>query len=112
MNLKEADEYVKLISFPEYTFGIRHEDQSIFLSATYLEEDAITGKKEIQTTREWYIPESFDKDQFIQTALKLILTSKEHSAREHFLYRGKAIFMPHFNVDQLFHLTIPENIVE
>nr|WP_315206420.1 hypothetical protein [uncultured Albidiferax sp.] len=37
----------------------------------------------------------------VQTALKCVLTSLEHEARENFKYKGAPIFGPHFDVDDL-----------
>lgn len=44
------------------------------------------------------------KSEVVQTAFKAVLTAVEHETRETFLYRNKAIFGPHYNVDALLKL--------
>ena len=44
------------------------------------------------------------RSEVVQTALKCVLTSVEHEARESFTYRGRAIFGPHLDVDVLHSL--------
>lgn len=39
--------------------------------------------------------------ELVQTALKAVLTAVEHEVREQFLYRGRAIFNPHCDVEEL-----------
>jgi hypothetical protein len=41
------------------------------------------------------------RSEVVQTALKAVLSAEEHEARERFLYKGKAVFGPHFDVDVL-----------
>lgn len=54
-----------------------------------------------QKTRQWYIAPDSTDSQIVQTALKCILTSVEHEARECFRYNGKAIFGPHLDAEFL-----------
>lgn len=42
--------------------------------------------------------------EFVQTVFKAFLTSYEHRARESFLFRGRRVFGPHFNVDKLWEI--------
>jgi hypothetical protein len=51
--------------------------------------------------RKWLISRFSTPSEIVQTCLKAVLTAIEHEAREKFLYRGEAIFGPHFNVDAL-----------
>ena len=61
-------------------------------------------RMEKQKTREWLIPADSDKSQIVQTAFKCLMTSLEHRGREWFLYRGKSVFGPHFDVDKLWEV--------
>lgn len=51
--------------------------------------------------RKWMLSYHMTKSEIVQTALAAVLAAVEHEAREHFLYRGQAIFGPHFDVDAL-----------
>ncbi len=55
----------------------------------------------VWTTRKWLLSPHMTKSEIVQTAFKCIVTAEEHEAREKFLYKGKAIFGPHFDVEQL-----------
>ena len=54
-----------------------------------------------QKTRKWRLSRYMTKSEIVQTALLCVLTSAEHQVREHFLYKGKRVFGPHFDVDEL-----------
>jgi hypothetical protein len=51
--------------------------------------------------RKWNLSVHMTRSEIVQTALKAVLTAVEHEAREHFRYKGRAIFGPHINVDDL-----------
>lgn len=67
----------------------------------YDEADINTGEITIQTTRKWYISPHISKSEFVQTAFKCLITSMEHRAREKFKYKGKRVYGPHFDVEEL-----------
>lgn len=67
---------------------------------------SITSVEQEWGGRKWLLSPHMMKSEIIQTALKAILTAVEHEAREAFLYRGRAIFGPHFDVDQLWEISI------
>jgi hypothetical protein len=54
--------------------------------------------------RKWYLSPHMTKSEFVQTALKAVLTALEHEARECFLYKGWPVFDPHYDVDKLLAL--------
>jgi hypothetical protein len=54
-----------------------------------------------QHGRRWWLSEHMTRSEIVQTALMAVLAAEEHEVREHFRYRGAAIFGPHFDVDQL-----------
>lgn len=87
-----------------YNFEIIEKENQEFLVANYLESDILTNKESVQKTRKWYISPWATKSEIIQTALKCVLTSMEHRAREAFTYKGKRVYGPHFNVDALWEI--------
>lgn len=60
--------------------------------------------------RKWRLSYHMTKSEVVQTALAAVLAAVEHEAREHFLYQGRAIFGPHFNVDDLVELVDLETV--
>lgn len=55
----------------------------------------------LQSGRKWRLSEHMTKSEIVQTALMAVLAAEEHENREQFLYKGRAIFGPHFDVDGL-----------
>lgn len=54
--------------------------------------------------REWPLTPSMTKSEIVQTAFMAIMAAQEHETREAFKYKGKAIFGPHFDVDDLWEI--------
>ncbi len=54
-----------------------------------------------QKCRKWFLSPHMGTDEIVRTAWKAILAAEEHEAAEKFLYRGQAIFNPHFDPDAL-----------
>ena len=106
MNVFHAQALLSLISFPGYTFLL----VGNFIGATYLQAtfhapcNLSGGKPVKQTTRKWQLSAHMTPSELVQTAFKCVLTSVEHEAREQFLYRGKPIFGPHFDIERLVDL--------
>ena len=93
------------VTFPGYTFGIVGDSdagsESFYLRASFMADDIATKRVTRQHTRKWLLSEHMTPSEVVQTALKCVLTSLEHEARENFKYKGAPIFGPHFDVDDL-----------
>lgn len=89
------------LHYPGYRFLAERRGTCVFLFASYFESDIRGGPDVIQETRSWLIKDGDVPSAIVQTAFKCVLTSSEHRVREHFRYRGKRIFGPHFSVDSL-----------
>ena len=106
MTLGEMREIISLVHFEDYTFEVK-EGMTLFscyLQASYFEPDIITGEDSLQKTRKWMLSRHMVKSEVVQTAFKCVITSLEHRAREHFLYRNERIFGPHFDVEALYEI--------
>lgn len=100
----EAQEIIDNIQCMDYNFTIVNKDDHSYLQAWYNEKDIDTGIEEVQKTRKWLLSKHMVKGEIVQTALKCVLTSLEHRAREHFKYKGELIFCPHFDIDAFVEL--------
>lgn len=89
-----------LVTFPGYRWLV-HDGERLYLQAAFLAPDCHTGALAEQFTRKWYISHEATRSEVVQTALKCVLTSVEHEARENFKYRGFAIFGPHLDCEKL-----------
>ena len=101
--IDKAKEILAECLFPDYTFKVETSSHTgaVYLQATYLEADTVTGKVEEQLTRRWFLSPNMGRSEIVGTAFKCIITSMEHRTREWFLYRGRAIYQPHYDVDAL-----------
>lgn len=78
---------------PDATYGWH-------LQVTYNEADVDTGKIEQQYSRKWYIADDATESDVVDTAFAAVMRSYDHVVQEHFTYKGKRIFSPHFTVEQ------------
>lgn len=105
MTLETIREVVDRCSFLTYRFHVLEDRRGVwYLQGEYEDPDAHTGELALQTTRRWFLSPEMTRSEVVQTVFKCALTSMEHRTREFFLYRGKAIFGPHFDVDLLMDL--------
>lgn len=103
----EITSILRQCSFPGYTFvllTLYGNPSAFYLQARFKAPNAITGDVEDQATRKWLLSPHMTRSEIVQTALKCVLSSVEHEARETFKYRDHAIFGPHFSVDALVDL--------
>lgn len=104
MEINGIKRLVGLVQFRNYTFEVLKKNGVTYLRAKFVEADIITGQEELQHTRKWLLSEHMVKSEIIQTAFACVAASLEHTAREHFLYRGQRVYGPHFDVDALFEI--------
>lgn len=101
MSPERAAEVLRLVDFPGYHFQVVGHSPMYLQGVFYAPCNVSGGAAVRQTTRKWPISAYMTPSELVQTALKCVLTSVEHEAREQFRYRGAAIFGPHFDVEQL-----------
>lgn len=100
--IERLREIVAQCSFMDYSFHVKTDGRGdLYLQATYIEPDIDTDLLETQTTRRWFLSPSMTKSEVVQTVFKCCITSMEHRTREHFTYRERRVFGPHFDVDAL-----------
>jgi len=102
-SIQEMRGWLEDVRYLDYTFVIVRDggDDRTYLQATFMEPDIVTGRNEEQFTRKWKLSPHMTKSELIQTAFKCALTSAEHRCREHFRYKGSAVYSPHYDVDEL-----------
>lgn len=70
-----------------------------YLQVTYFEPDVDTGKVELQKSRKWLIELDASETDVVHTAFSAVMRSYDHVVQEHFMYKGKRIYSPHFSVE-------------
>ena len=89
------------VHFQNYRYQVREAHGGVVLYAIYEEADIYSGEPTEQQTRKWVLSPHMTDSEIVQTAFKCAHTSMEHRTREHFTYRGRRIFGPHFDVEDL-----------
>nr|WP_315237674.1 hypothetical protein [uncultured Albidiferax sp.] len=93
------------VTYPGYTFAIVGDTDALsgafYLRASFMAPDTHTKALALQHTRKWLLSEHMTPSEVVQTALKCVLTSLEHEARENFKYMDAPVFGPHFDIDDL-----------
>ncbi len=86
------------VQYKDWRFNMTREGGELYLQVAFVHEGAEwKGRK-------WRLSQHMKKSEIVQTALKAVLTAEEHEAREQFLYKGKAVFGPHIDVDALWEV--------
>lgn len=89
------------VQYKDWTFSIVEEEgDAAYLKLHFV--DPETG--ETHTTRGWRIERYMTISEITRTCLAAVLLAEEHEARERFLWRGRAVYGPHFNVERLWEL--------
>ncbi len=113
MSYEEMVIAVALCGYPGYEFLVRKDGRGEFyLQGGYMEPDTVTGEREWQLTRRWFLSPQMGQSEIVQTVFKCLITSLEHRAREWFTYRGQPVFGPHFDVEALVQLCKERRFVQ
>lgn len=96
--------WLQCVEYRDWRFQVICDDGKLYLQLKWMEPCSFTGKPSPQSSRKWLLSAYMTKSEFIQTCLKAVLTAVEHEAREHFKYKGEAVYRPHYDVDALHSL--------
>jgi hypothetical protein len=109
VHLAELREIVNDVKFNDWKFVTGVMDHGYFIQVKFLAPDNETHKIALQSCRKWYVSSFATRSEVVQTAFLAAKQATEHEMREQFLYKGKAIFGPHIDVDA--RLTLADNRV-
>lgn len=105
MTFDDISDVVNLCRFMDYNFSHKVDGRGCwYIQGEYWEADIHTGVNELQRTRRWFTSPEVVPGEIVQTVFKCALTSMEHRSREHFLYKGRRVFGPHFDIEQLWSI--------
>ncbi len=98
------EEILSEVTYLDWWFEVGHFAEKLTLGAMYIQVQFRDEDLQLQHGRKWFVSQHSTKDEVVQTALKAVLTSIEHEAREAFLYKGFPIFGPHHSLDDLVNI--------
>lgn len=97
-SMDEVRAIVENVKFMDRTFRLGPMGHGYFLQVEYMEADIDTGVVEKQRARKWYVSPFSTETEVVETAFKACRVSMEHVLKEHFTYRGRRVYSPHFEV--------------
>lgn len=101
------------VHFRDWRFCVEVRDSApdvFYLVIEFDEPCNVTGKPATQRSRKWLLSPHMTRSEVVQTAWLAVKTAMEHEMREQFLFRGEAIFGPHFDVGALINLCIAKAV--
>lgn len=101
----EIEAIIRKIKYKDWNFHVGIMDSRPYLQLHFTDSSGV-----IRHGRKWSFSQWMTKSEIVQTAFLAVKTAEEHEARERFLYKEKAIFGPHFNVDTLHEICDPGNL--
>lgn len=101
MTEREIRELLDRCVYGDWKFHLGVNGERLFMQVKFSGRCSYSGIAEPQSGRKWILSPFMTKSEIVNTAFMAVLAAEEHEAREHFKYRGKAIFGPHFDVDKL-----------
>lgn len=94
---------IEMVAYQDWEFLVGKDGIGLYyLQVRVHGPDVNGGDRIVWTGRKWRVSMHMTASEIVSTALKAVLTAEEHEARERFLYRGRAVFGPHLDVDRLF----------
>lgn len=106
MGIDEMSEIISQIKYKsDWKFRLITKGDGFLFQITFMEKDLTSESEdlEMQFCRKWYISPYSTVSEVISTAYKAVQAAELHEIGERFKYRGKMIFNPHMNYDELVH---------
>ena len=107
--IEEVKAIVEGVQFMDRTFRVLPKGDGYLLQLQYMEADIHTGKEELQSSRKWYISPYATESEIVETAFACVQRSMLHVIGEHFLYKGRRVYSPHFLIEERLNLCDQNN---
>jgi len=107
--LKSIKALVQDVKFNDWAFLVKTtEDKTPYLQIKFYAPGSFSDSNELelQSCRKWQLSYYMCDEEIISTAYKAMLAAVEHEAREQFLWRGEAIYRPHYDIYALHELSV------
>jgi hypothetical protein len=97
---EDIEKILKDVQFQDRKFLLLDKDDGFLVQMAYMEPDVDNpdaGPVE-QKTRKWYVSPYMTETEIVETCWAMVQRSMMHIAGEHFKYRGKRVYSPHFDI--------------
>lgn len=101
LTLAQVQEALSDVKFMDRKFLVMEKGDGFLIQMSYMEEDVDnpgSGPTE-QKTRKWYASPYMTETELVETCWAMVCRSQMHIAGEHFTYKGRRVYSPHFDID-------------
>jgi hypothetical protein len=81
--------------------GQYENDGPLYLQVLFKDKDRITGKEEIQRCRKYVLSYHMTDSEVVRSAFQAVKAAMMHEVEEAFTYKGRRVFNPHMDLDNL-----------
>lgn len=100
LGLEDVRRIVGAVAFMDRKFRVMERAGGFLLQLEYYEEDVDHPERgpQLQRARKWYVSPFSTETEIVETAFKACRVSMDHVLKEHFTYRGRRVYSPHFKI--------------
>lgn len=104
-SIEEIKEIINQIKFKDRKIHIDLMGSTgCFIQVQYMEVCIDSGALQLQKARKWYVSFFSTETEIVETVFKAIRTSNDHVLKEHFTYKGRRVYSPHFDINARIHI--------
>jgi hypothetical protein len=99
---EEVQSILANIEFMDRKIILLDKEDGFLLQVQYYEldiDDPSSTEPSLQKARKWYLSPYSTDTEVVETAFKACRVSMEHVLKEHFLYKGRRVYSPHFDIE-------------
>jgi hypothetical protein len=89
------------VKFRDWSIRVLPKADGFLLQVVFMAPDCENGAPTEQHGRKWYVSSHACKSEVVQTAYAAVQRAILHEVAEDFLYRGRRIYNPHQDVEEL-----------
>lgn len=100
--LSEVQEIIGRVKFMDRTFHVEERAGGFMIQVQYMEldvDDPEARGPTLQKARKWYVSSFSTDTEIVETAFAACRRSMDHVLKEHFTYKGRRVYSPHFDVE-------------
>jgi len=110
LNFTQMRSIAKNIKFKDWVVGVYKKDTVPYLQVSFEGTCSVTGRVTEQKGRKWMLSNHMTRSEFVQTAFLAVKQAMEHEVREEFQYYGEPVYRPHFDVEELWELSLDNKL--
>jgi hypothetical protein len=101
-SIEDVRDIVDRCVFRDRSFEVMPKGDGYLLQVQYWEPDVENPDRGdvLQKARKWYVSPWSTETEIVETAFLACCRSMEHVVKEHFTYRNRRVFSPHFAIGE------------